>query len=631
MKQLSKALLTVIYALLIYYNEKDYLLISLFFLITASTFIKNPYAYITIIPLINLNLNYFFILLFFSVTLLVINILIKSNIKLLAIQALSLIFYVVFLFYLKLDWKIICFLIIWQAIIITTFLLLKKHPSAPLELLTLTIFCINFAAINKWIVIGLAGMIFLTIRYLYNKNYLLYTSFLMMGYMLFKTSDLTYLLIYILAYLSHLSILKKSNDSLELVIDDISTNITNFCSFMSEFANDNFDYEWEGRLSIAIKILIEGNCKSCKNRNSCYSNLKFKTYKYLKDLLLKNNEAGYFTCLYYQEMVGKAKDLHVKYQLSNQPDKDQIQFNNLALSLSQYFVGLFEKTTPKTLELLNFKNQLSHFKISHYQNQIFDENHYSIRFKFHEKLYTEIVSLINTFLPNHLITKHDQELFISPQQKYHIVYDSATLSHNNYQLSGDNYLFKNLTEGFFICALADGMGSGYEAYKLSSETLKMINRITKCTLDYETSLSILNNFFKMRDLDGAYSTLDFVNIDLITGNMHLYKLGSSTTFIVRDEKIIQIYNNNLPFGINDLVVKEEYSLKNNDLIILISDGVTDYISEAKLENYIYKLRNETPHRIVYEILQGICFENNQKINDDMTCIVLKVTEKASLC
>ena len=102
MKQLSKALLTVIYALLIYYNEKDYTgnykRCSCF---TASTFIKNPYAYITIIPLINLNLNYFFILLFFSVTLLVINILIKSNIKLLAIQALSLIFYVVFLFYLK--------------------------------------------------------------------------------------------------------------------------------------------------------------------------------------------------------------------------------------------------------------------------------------------------------------------------------------------------------------------------------------------------------------------------------------------------------------------------------------------------------------------------------------------------
>ena len=155
----------------------------------------------------------------------------------------------------------------------------------------------------------------------------------------------------------------------------------------------------------------------------------------------------------------------------------------------------------------------------------------------------------------------------------------------------------------------------------------MIDKITKCCLDFQTSLTILNSFFKIKDLEEAYSTLDFIDINLIDGKMNLYKLGSSTTYIIRNEKIIPIYNNNLPFGVNDLITKEEYLLKNDDLVILVSDGVSDYISETKLQKVLLSLRNETPHKIVYEVLQGIYRENNNKINDDMTCIALKIAQK----
>ena len=71
---------------------------------------------------------------------------------------------------------------------------------------------------------------------------------------------------------------------------------------------------------------------------------------------------------------------------------------------------------------------------------------------------------------------------------------------------------------------------------------------------------------------------------------------------------------------------KNYDLKNDDLVILISDGVTDYISETKLQKVILSLKNETPHKIVYEILQGIYRENNSKINDDMTCIAIKIAQ-----
>jgi stage II sporulation protein E len=170
------------------------------------------------------------------------------------------------------------------------------------------------------------------------------------------------------------------------------------------------------------------------------------------------------------------------------------------------------------------------------------------------------------------------------------------------------------------------MGSGYYAYQLSLQTLKMVDQITDCSIDFETSLEILNNFFKTKDALETYATLDFVDINLHDGTLNLYKMGSSTTYIFRNNQVIPIYNNNLPFGISDLIIKEQFTLKDNDLVILVSDGVTDYISENVLIDYIEKLQKEAPHKIVYEILQKIYYENNNQIKDDMSCIVIKLKE-----
>ena len=146
----------------------------------------------------------------------------------------------------------------------------------------------------------------------------------------------------------------------------------------------------------------------------------------------------------------------------------------------------------------------------------------------------------------------------------------------------------------------------------------------KRDLFFETSLQILNNFFKTRDLSDSYATLDLVDINLTDGVLNLYKLGSSTTYISRGDKIIPIYNNNLPFGISELITKEEYRITDGDLIVLVSDGINDYIDEGVLIKYIESLKAEPPHKIVYEILQKIYYENNNSIKDDMSCIAIKI-------
>jgi stage II sporulation protein E len=218
----------------------------------------------------------------------------------------------------------------------------------------------------------------------------------------------------------------------------------------------------------------------------------------------------------------------------------------------------------------------------------------------------------------------ENSIYIHPVKKYKVIYDSATLSLNNCQISGDNLLIKTINESNFLCALSDGMGSGFYAYQLSQETLKMVDNITNCNISFDAALQILNNFFKTKDLSDSYATLDLVNINLTDGILDLYKLGSSTTYISRGDKIIPIYNNNLPFGISDLVTKEEYGIADNDLIILVSDGINDYIDEGLLVKFIETIKDELPHKIVYEILQKIYYENKNQIKDDMSCIAIKI-------
>jgi serine/threonine protein phosphatase PrpC len=328
-------------------------------------------------------------------------------------------------------------------------------------------------------------------------------------------------------------------------------------------------------------------------------------------------------------MAEAALDLQKKYNLITLLEVDNLKVYGVCSSVQNYFISMFEKISPKMIKLMNFKKILieQNIMFNEFESQIISET--TFQFKISTKRNTDLLLIKDTatsyFKKNDItITMKENSIYIHPVKKYKVIYDSATLSLNNCQISGDNLLIKTINESNFLCALSDGMGSGFYAYQLSQETLKMVDNITNCNISFDAALQILNNFFKTKDLSDSYATLDLVNINLTDGILDLYKLGSSTTYISRGNKIIPIYNNNLPFGISDLVTKEEYSIADNDLIILVSDGINDYIDEGLLVKFIETIKDELPHKIVYEILQKIYYENKNQIKDDMSCIAIKI-------
>lgn len=643
LKKTFQLLLILSSSILIYLGNPILININIFLLIILLTLSKNYFTLLSIIPLFFINQNSFFLFTVIWALLFLTNSKIKKTvIKNISTLIISFIYFIYELFINKIDLIIILpLLLILSAALILSFIKkpLLKEVAPTLFILCVSILNINY--INQYVFLIIFTIFIITESLSNNNHFYLISTFFITVYAVYISHNLIYILLQIIAYLGYLFSLiiynKKHNNTLEYVLEDINVNITNFCMFLQHFSTLTYDSDYDKRVSSSIKILIESYCANCKNRNICYANKKMKTYIFLKELLTKekqvnssNNPSNLFDCIYYYNIAEKALHLQKQYNLISDVSIDNSKMLGVCSSIQNYFISMMDKLSPKMINLIKYKKTL----IDH--NLLFEQFEYSIisektfNFKIFSKKPSSLLEILD-FSKNYFkkynidLTIKENYVSITPQKKYKVIYDSASLSLNNCQISGDNILLKNINDVNFICALSDGMGSGFHAYQLSQETIKMVDNITNCNILFESAIQILNNFFKTRDLSDSFATLDLVDINLSEGILNLYKLGSSTTYISRGDKIIPIYNNNLPFGLSDLITKEEFSVSDGDLIILVSDGVNDYIDENVLLNYIGTLKNESPHKIVYEILQKIYYENGNNIKDDMSCVAIKLS------
>ena len=89
-------------------------------------------------------------------------------------------------------------------------------------------------------------------------------------------------------------------------------------------------------------------------------------------------------------------------------------------------------------------------------------------------------------------------------------------------------------------------------------------------------------------------------------------------------KMIKIENENLPFGLNELVISKKINLDNQDLIIMASDGIFDNIvNVSDFETFINSIKNFDPQKISYELL-NYARHTDLISKDDMSVIALKI-------
>jgi len=191
--------------------------------------------------------------------------------------------------------------------------------------------------------------------------------------------------------------------------------------------------------------------------------------------------------------------------------------------------------------------------------------------------------------------------------------------------NGDNVSMAKLSKNKYFIALADGMGHGGNANKISSMVLSLIKSMFQIGFDEELVVDSINKLIIPAGIDN-FTTLDACVLDLDREIATFIKLGASVSVIKHKNTSEMIECKSLPLGVIEKVTPTivKRNISAGDFIILASDGVVDsfnniedykcYINDSKILNL---------QKFVDDVVLDARFQN-QKHQDDMTLIAINL-------
>lgn len=228
---------------------------------------------------------------------------------------------------------------------------------------------------------------------------------------------------------------------------------------------------------------------------------------------------------------------------------------------------------------------------------------------------------------------HNEWIPLCFQEEVHFaVYGGfAKATREGEEVSGDNYLMREFGDGTYIAAIADGMGSGQEACEDSEKVLSLLEKHVESGISIREGIRVCSELLYMRHRGERSVSLDLFELNQYTGECHFFKNGSASSFLKRGERIREIAPDRLSLGICPEIEgsKETIFLQNQDVILLLSDGVMDMFYEDMkgFQAYLAELSGMSLKDMASGILQRAIREGGGEIQDDMTVLALGIYEK----
>ncbi len=220
-------------------------------------------------------------------------------------------------------------------------------------------------------------------------------------------------------------------------------------------------------------------------------------------------------------------------------------------------------------------------------------------------------------------------LIFKHQAPYDAVFGVAKTTKNSSAKSGDTYSVTKISEDKFLVALSDGMGSGENAEKISSNALSLIESFYKAGLSSNLILNTVNKLLTLNQEEN-FTALDISIIDLKTCEADFIKYGSPYGFIIGENGIKIVEGNNLPLGIlNELKPCVCHTdLKEENTLLFLSDGITDaFGSSSEIIDYLRSVPCLNPQSLAEGLLNKAVEKNDGSPNDDMTALAVRIYKK----
>ncbi len=423
-----------------------------------------------------------------------------------------------------------------------------------------------------------------------------------LSYVILQNFTLELLCIYSITF-STVALLPKKNKMLisvlTLVYFGILSNINS--NFQNTITISDFKNTVLGSilfLTIDLGVLNEISKKYVFTSTNDYklneqNFLKLQDYINVESKKLLNNYKASFTAINNQVVVNETllnsnnyKNIEaissLKYLLQEQFNMSIKVFNNF-FSIINSDLRKFINDENKIQTLLN-KNNFNVLKVivtetinDRLQIEIFIKNFLDT--PSNKKKLLKLLK-INTnkdfYISNSVLTLEEKFFVITLNEKPKISlsFEQCKLAKNNDEVSGDNYTVLHNSNGTTLVGISDGMGSGTLANKQSSSTLNLLDDLIYSNADIQDTLSLINAV-ELAKNEETFSTLDILYVNKHSGTADFYKFGSSPSYVLRNGKVKKFQSNSLPIGVvNDFeVTKNTLQLKNNDIIIMLTDGI----------------------------------------------------------
>ncbi len=179
--------------------------------------------------------------------------------------------------------------------------------------------------------------------------------------------------------------------------------------------------------------------------------------------------------------------------------------------------------------------------------------------------------------------------------------------------------------GYYNFLISDGMGTGSRAAIDSGLTASVIEKLICSSFNFESACKTVNNALIMKSTDESIATVDALQFNPYNCKAVFYKAGGTLSFIRRGDRVTAIEKPSLPLGIirNVPMASEERELKKGDIILLLSDGVTNrdcgWISDELLAWSKSDMQSLASH-----IASLAALRSENATRDDITVVALKI-------
>ncbi len=178
-------------------------------------------------------------------------------------------------------------------------------------------------------------------------------------------------------------------------------------------------------------------------------------------------------------------------------------------------------------------------------------------------------------------------------------------------------------KGNFIIVLSDGMGTGYRAAVDGAMVSSLFSQLIISGFSFPCALRLVNSAMLVKSREESLATLDILKINLYNGQSTIYKAGATVSLLYRKGKVSEIKKSAMPIGI---LRQAEFAtirggLKDDDVIIMMSDGATDN-SLQEIKEYV------TQNGFCEDLSQKLCaIARSRNIDrcDDITVAVVKIS------